>query len=450
MNRKLAGPFAACQRERAGITLATMTPITSLIDELKWRGLLTDATPGLAARLAKGPITGYVGFDPTAPSLQVGNLVPVMLLAHLQRSGGKPIVLMGGGTGMIGDPSGKRAERPLMDIAQIDANVDKQKAQFARFFTFGTGKTDAQLLDNAAWLRPLNLVAFLRDIGKHFTLSYMLQKESVKARMDDGISYTEFSYMLLQAYDFLHLYRAHRCELQLGGSDQWGNITAGTELIRRVEGGEAHGLSAPLITTASGVKFGKSEGQSVWLDPAMTSPYAFYNFWVNVDDRDVAKHLAMFTFKTKSEIDALMAEHRANGGARIPHHALALDVTSRVHGESDALKAQQEARAIHGGGSSDDAAARVISAVEAKPFVWDAKHPPKFEDLFVAAGLASSKGDAKRLMAGGGLYILLDGNLDGAPEAGVAAPAGAVTSVGGVRYVVMRKGKKTYGVLRIE
>jgi tyrosyl-tRNA synthetase len=430
--------------------LAPMTTVTSLLDELRWRGLLHDATPGLAARLAKGPITAYVGFDPTASSLQVGNLVPVMLLAHLQRAGGKPIVLMGGGTGMIGDPSGKRAERPLMDVAMIDANVDRQKAQFARFFEFGKGRTGAALLDNAAWLRPLNLVAFLRDIGKHFTLSYMLQKESVKARMEEGISYTEFSYMLLQAYDFLHLFRAEECEMQMGGSDQWGNITAGAELIRRVEGGEAHGISAPLITTSTGVKFGKSEGESVWLDAAMTPPYVFYRFWVNADDRDVAKQLAMFTFKTKAEIDELMAAHAKDPGKRIPHHALALDVTSRVHSADVAKQVQADTHAMHGlraSGKLDDTIRQIIGTVKPSAFEWVRSQPPKFEDLFVAAKLASSKGDAKRLIAGGGLYV--NENVDGVPEAGVAVPETAVIEAAGQRYVLLRKGKKSYAVLAI-
>ncbi|HEY2825125.1 MAG TPA: tyrosine--tRNA ligase [Gemmatimonadales bacterium] len=432
-----------------------MTPTTGLLDELKWRGLLHDATPGMGARLAKGPITGYVGFDPTAPSLQVGNLVPVMLLAHLQRGGGKPIVLMGGGTGMIGDPSGKRAERPLMDIAKIDEHVEQQRHQFEKFFAFGRGSTDAAMLDNAAWLRPLNLVAFLRDIGKHFTLSYMLQKESVKARMEEGISYTEFSYMLLQSYDFLHLFRTQRCELQMGGSDQWGNITAGAELIRRVEGGEAHGICAPLITTSSGAKFGKSEGEAVWLDPAMTSPYAFYNFWVNADDRDVAKYLAMFTFKPKADIDALMAEHQKDGGARIPHHALALDVTTRVHGAETADQAQRDARARFGGtgGNSNSADATpkeqfaaILRNHEVVQVQWDREAPPKFEDLFLATNLVSSKGDAKRLIAGGGLRVKF---WNGEVKYGEVVPRDAVLIVDGRPYMVLQRGKKQDAIVEL-
>jgi len=250
----------------------------SFLDDLRWRGFVHDATPQLAEHLATGSRTAYCGFDPTAPSLQVGNLMPIMLLAQLQRAGHRPIALMGGGTGLIGDPSGKRNERPLLSKERIRENLQRQRDQMARFLEFGPKKTDALLLDNAKWLVELKLVDFLRDIGKHFSVNVMLQKESVTTRLEAGLSYTEFSYMLLQSYDFLHLYRETGCTLQVGGSDQWGNITAGVDLIRRVDGGEAHALVAPLITTSSGAKFGKSEGESIWLDPEMTSPYQFYQF----------------------------------------------------------------------------------------------------------------------------------------------------------------------------
>src|SRR5512134_2874262 len=324
---------------------ATATP---LLDDLTSRGLLQEHTPGLAARLARGPITGYAGFDPTAPSLQVGNLVPVMLLAHFQRAGGKPIVLLGGGTGLIGDPSGKATERPLLDMAQVEANVAKQRDQFARFLSFGRGATDAVMANNADWLVQLDLVGFLRDVGKHFTVGYMQQKESVKARMEAGISYTEFSYMLLQAYDFLELRRRHGCELQMGGSDQWGNITAGIELIRRADGAEAHGLVAPLLTAATGAKFGKSEGNAIWLDPALTSPYQFYQYWINADDRDVERWLGMFTFLDRGAIAGLMDRHKADAGTRVPHRALARALTARVHGDAAADGAEQASRVLFG------------------------------------------------------------------------------------------------------
>jgi len=259
--------------------------------ELEWRGFVQQATPDVQAHLTGGRRTVYCGFDPTAPSLQLGNLMPIMLLRHLQMGGHRPIVLMGGGTGMIGDPSGKKNERPLLSKEQIRDNLQHQRDQMGRFLDFDSKETRPLVLDNADWLEQQTLVAFLRDIGKHFTVNLMLQKESVQARLDAGISYTEFSYMLLQAYDFLHLFRKEQCTIQVGGSDQWGNITAGVDLIRRVESGEAHGLVAPLVTTASGAKFGKTEAGAVWLDPALTSPYQLYQFWVNTDDRDTERYL---------------------------------------------------------------------------------------------------------------------------------------------------------------
>src|SRR5436853_3714264 len=264
--------------------------------ELEWRGFIHHATQGIGTHLAADRRTVYCGFDPTAPSLQLGNLMPVMLLRHFQLAGHRPIVLMGGGTGLIGDPSGKRGERPLLSKEQIRENLHRQRDQMARLLDFDSPDTRAVVLDNAEWLTKQSLVDFLRDIGKHFTVNIMLQKESVQARLDSGISYTEFSYMLLQAYDFLHLFRTKQCSIQVGGSDQWGNITAGIDLIRRVEGGEAHGLVGPLVTTASGAKFGKSEAGALWLDPTLTSPYRFYQYWMNVDDRDVERYLKLFTF----------------------------------------------------------------------------------------------------------------------------------------------------------
>ena len=260
-----------------------------LLTELAARGFIQDVTPHLEARLKSGaPITGYVGFDPTADSLHVGNLVPVMGLAWLQRMGGTPIVLVGGGTGLVGDPSGKRAERPMMALDQVQANAERIEGQLRRFVSFD-GKNGARVRNNADWLSSLGLMEFLREAGKHFTISYMLQKESVKARMESGISFTEFSYMLVQAYDFWHLRLSDNCELQMGGSDQWGNITAGIELIHRREGQQAHGLVFPLLTTGGGDKFGKSEGENIWLDPARTSPYKFYQFWLNQEDADLER-----------------------------------------------------------------------------------------------------------------------------------------------------------------
>ena len=290
--------------------------------ELEWRGFVHQATPDVQAHLAGGRRTVYCGFDPTAPSLQLGNLMPIMLLRHLQLGGHRPVVLMGGGTGMIGDPSGKKNERPLLSKEQIRDNLRHQRDQMSRLLDFDSKETRPLVLDNADWLEQQSLVAFLRDIGKHFTVNLMLQKESVQARLDAGISYTEFSYMLLQAYDFLHLFRKERCTIQVGGSDQWGNITAGVDLIRRVESGEAHGLVAPLVTTASGAKFGKTEAGAIWLDPALTSPHPLYQFWVNTDDRDPERYLKFFTL-TADDIRTLMVAHVMNPGARAAQRKLA-------------------------------------------------------------------------------------------------------------------------------
>jgi tyrosyl-tRNA synthetase len=419
------------------------TQMANLLQELSWRHLLQDQTPGLAARLEQGPVTAYVGFDPTAPSLQVGNLVPIMLLAHLQRAGGRPLVVLGGGTGLIGDPSGKQQERPLLHPRVLAANLERQAGQFRRLLP------GAAILNNADWLQGLSLVDFLREVGKHFTVSVMLQKESVKARLDEGISFTEFSYMLLQAYDFWHLYRDPdwRCELQMGGSDQWGNITAGIALIRRREGGEAHGLSGPLVTTASGAKFGKSEGQAVWLDPALTAPATFYNFWVNTDDRDVERYLAMFTFKTAPEIADLMARHADDPGARVPHRALARELTARVHGEAVAEEAHQALREVFSGLAEADPIAvieRLAGQLPERSYRWDAANPPKVEDLFVAAGLATSKSNARRLLAGRGLW--LNGRL---PKPGEVVDRSEVKETALGLYVLLQKGKKTFQPLRI-
>src|SRR5437660_3020180 len=307
--------------------------MSDLLQQLEWRGFAQQATPGLRAHLAKGPVVAYCGFDPTAPSLQLGNLMPLMLLRQLQLHGHRPIVLMGGGTGLIGDPSGKPNERPLLPKEQLGENLRRQRDQMARFLDIGPGASGALVLDNAKWLGALGAIDFLRDVGKHFTINVMLQKESVEARLEAGLSYTEFSYMLLQAYDFLHLYRERGCTLQVGGSDQWGNITAGVDLIRRVEAVDAHGLVAPLVTMASGQKFGKSEAGAIYLDPALTSPYKFYQFWVNVDDRDVEKYLKLFTFLPKTSIDAQMELHRKDPARREAQGKLAIEVTTLVHGK---------------------------------------------------------------------------------------------------------------------
>ena len=416
-----------------------------LLSELTRRGLLQDHTPGLPKRLAAGPITAYVGFDPTAPSLQIGNLVPVMLLAHLQRAGGTPIVLVGGGTGMIGDPSGRSTERPLLDPEVIDANAERQRGQLEQFLDFSPGTNPARVLNNADWLRPLSLVGFLRDIGKHFTISYMLQKESVRSRMDAGISYTEFTYMLLQAYDFLHLHRREGCELQMGGSDQWGNITAGTELIRRADGAEAHGLSAPLVTTATGTKFGKTEGEAVWLDPELTSPYTFYQFWINVDDRDVGRYLRMFTFETPEAIDSLLAEHERAPGARLAQRRLARDLTSRVHGDAAAERVADAARLVFGQSDPTDAPAETWQVLERELPTWRTTSvalPETLVALAAAAGLTRSRGEARRQLQQGG--IALNGR-----KANPETTVGPDDLLAG-HYLWLRRGRKTDVIVRVD
>jgi tyrosyl-tRNA synthetase len=416
---------------------------SNVLQELEWRGFVQQATPGLAAHFAKGPVTAYCGFDPTVPSLQVGNLMPLMLLANLQRHGHRPIVLMGGGTGLIGDPSGKSAERPLLSKDEIRENVRRMRDQAARFLEFGAGPTAALLLDNAKWLGEQRLIDFLRDIGKHFSVNVMMQKESVKARLEAGISFTEFSYMLLQAYDFLHLYRERQCTLQVAGSDQWGNITAGVELIRRVENAEAHALVAPLVTRASGQKFGKTESGAVYLDPGMTSPYKFYQFWINVDDRDVQKYLTLFTLKSRPDIDAVMAEQKREPSARPAQRALAADVTNRAHG-THVLSGVQAASAILFGEEQAEVHPQVfdILAGEIPTIVVEADSDSgTLVDLVARSGLAKSKSEARRSIEQGGIYVNQQRIDD------VARTIASSDWIGG-RNLLLRKGKKDYALLR--
>jgi tyrosyl-tRNA synthetase len=416
--------------------------MSGLLGELKWRGFVHDATPGLDAHLARGPITVYCGFDPTSPSLQLGNLIPLMLLKHLQLGGHRPIVLMGGGTGLIGDPSGKRTERPLLSKDQIQEHLERLRAQMARFLDFNAGR--AFLLDNAEWLVPVPLVEFLRDVGKHFTINVMLQKESVKARLDSGLSFTEFSYMLLQAFDFLQLFRRKACTLQVGGSDQWGNITAGVELIRRVEGAEAHALVAPLATTASGSKFGKTETDAIYLDPALTSPYKFYQYWYNTDDRDVDSHLRLFTLLPRDAIRTLCEAHKKNPGARAAQTKLASEVTERVHGPD----AVANATAVNAILFSDVDPRQVPSgtfdmlAQEIPGASVGAADGIALIDALVTVGLAKSKSEARRQIEQGGVSV------NQQREKSVDRVLGPADRLAG-RHVLLRKGKKDYALLRV-
>jgi tyrosyl-tRNA synthetase len=412
--------------------------------ELKWRGFVQLATPDVQAHLADGRRTVYCGFDPTAPSLQLGNLMPIMLLRQLQLGGHRPIVLMGGGTGLIGDPSGKKNERPLLSKEQIRENLQHQRDQMGRLLDFDSKETRPLVLDNADWLEQQTLVAFLRDIGKHFTVNLMLQKESVQARLDAGISFTEFSYMLLQAYDFLHLFRKERCTIQVGGSDQWGNITAGVDLIRRVESGEAHGLVAPLVTTASGAKFGKTEAGAVWLDPALTSPYQLYQFWVNTDDNDVERYLKLFTLGPRDDIAALMAKHRTNPGVREAQKVLGMEVTQLVHGDDAADTAVAASAILFDEFSPRDVAPGTfdVLAQEIPAVSVDGGAELLLVDAIVRAGLATSKSEAKRSIEQGGIYVNQERVKD------VARKIAAGDWIAG-RNLLLRKGKKDYALIRV-
>ncbi|MBA2299640.1 MAG: tyrosine--tRNA ligase [Chloroflexi bacterium] len=384
-----------------------------MLDELEWRGILHATTPGLASRLASGgPIAGYNGFDPSADSLHVGHLVPMFGLLRLQRHGGRPVALVGGGTGMIGDPSGRSSERNLLDRETLEANAVALRAQLERFLDFSPGAGGAVMVNNLDWLAPLSLIDFLRGTGKHFTIPYMLAKDSVQVRLDRGLSFTEFSYMLLQSYDFAHLHREMGVELQMGGADQWGNITAGLELIRRTTGAgddahPAHGLAYKLLLSPSGTKFGKSEtGDSVWLDPRRTTPYAFYQYWLNTDDRDVGTYLRWFTELGREDIEALEAEAAARPEARAAQRALARDITTRTHGEAVATEAIRDSEAMFAGGSIEDPSVLRSLFESTGGFTFDPSTLAAGAAAFLAdAGVFASRGEARRAIAGGGVTI---------------------------------------------
>jgi len=417
----------------------------SLLDELSWRGMVYQHTDGLADALATDSVSAYAGFDPTADSLHVGHLVPVMGLAHLQRSGHRPIALVGGGTGMIGDPSGKTSERQLVSEEEIEKNSRAIEKQLRRFLDFGTEgqvpRNSALMRDNAAWLRPLKAVEFMRDVGKHFTVNYMLAKDSVQSRIEGGISFTEFSYMLLQAYDFLELHRREGVTLQIGGSDQWGNITAGLELIRRVTGKTAHALTMPLVTTASGTKFGKTEAGAVWLDAARTSPYKFYQYWINVDDRDVGKYLRLFTLMPRAEIEALDKLLVSAPEKREAQQALARDMTARVHGEDAGRVAEEVSRVLFGKAEPTSLTEPVLRALsEEVPFA-DSRKAPGLLDALVTLKLAASKGAARRLVEQGGVYL-------NGQRAAADTDLGSAKPLAG-RYHLLRKGAREYGLVRV-
>ena len=420
----------------------------SLFDEFRWRGLLYDSSEGTQEALAKEKLTGYNGFDPSAASLHAGNLIPIMGLVHLQRYGHSPIAIVGGGTGLIGDPGGKTTERKLLTRADANANVAGIREQLGRFLDFNARSNPARLINNADWLCTVNLIDFLRDVGKHFTVNAMIAKESVKARMEgEGISFTEFSYMLLQAYDFLMLYEKYHCTLQAGGREQWGNITAGIELIRRVHGVKAYGVVYPLLTTASGQKYGKSETGAVWLDANRTSPFRFYQFWFNQDDRDVIASLKYFTLLPQPEIEALAQSLAANPEKRESQRALARAVTRMVHGDSALANAEKASAALFGGEVGNLNARDVLDIFAEAPSTHMEKagfggDGMPLADVLTAAGLAKSKGEARRLIEAGGVYL---NNVRAADAKRTITLKDTIEG----QVLILRKGQKEYRLVRV-
>ncbi|MCM1378380.1 MAG: tyrosine--tRNA ligase [Clostridium sp.] len=421
------------------------------IEELTWRGMIHSMMPGTDEQLRKEMTTAYLGIDPTADSLHIGHLCGVMMLRHFQRCGHKPLALVGGATGMIGDPSGKSAERNLLDEATLRHNQEAIKKQLSRFLDFESDAPNrAELVNNYDWTKDITFLDFAREIGKHITVNYMMAKESVQKRLNgearDGLSFTEFTYQLLQGFDFLHLYEAKNCKLQLGGSDQWGNITTGSELIRRKLGGEVYALTCPLITKADGGKFGKTESGNVWLDARYTSPYKFYQFWLNVSDADAEKYLKIFTFLNREEIEALAAEHAADPGQRPMQKRLAQEVTVMVHGE-ESYNAAVEASSILFSNKAKEALLHIdektlLDIFEGVPTSHIAKSEleagiPLLEFLAVKTGVFPSKAEARKMTQGGGVSINKEKITD--PQAIVNA-----TSLLQGKYILVQRGKKNY------
>ncbi len=388
-----------------------MTTVNNeLLDDLKWRGLIAQTTDEAALRESlKKPITLYLGTDPTAPSIHVGNLVPLLVMRRFQLAGHNPILLVGGATGLVGDPSGRNDERSLNDTSIVEQWVNRIKVQLSKFMDFESSSNPAVMANNLDWTAPLSTIDFLRDIGKHFSVNQMLNKDSVSSRLEkDGISYTEFSYQVLQSMDYLELFRRSNCTLQIGGSDQWGNITAGLDLIRRAEGGSAHALTVPLLTKADGTKFGKTAGGSVWLDPEMTSPYAFFQYWLNSDDADVIKFIKTFSFKSREEIELLEKTHNENPGAREAHRALARELTSLVHSPDIAERVEIAARALFGQADLAELDEETLASAIAelpRTTVSISEELPTWVDLLAATGVVESKSAARRIVKESGAYL---------------------------------------------
>jgi tyrosyl-tRNA synthetase len=419
----------------------------NLLEDLRWRGLLAQSTDEAALlESLKKPITLYVGFDPTAPSLHVGNLVVLLVLRRFQLAGHTPIALVGGATGLVGDPSGKNEERTLNSTEIVEGWVNRIRTQVSAFLDFSEAKNKAIVVNNLDWTSPLSAIEFLRDIGKHFSVNQMLSKDSVSARLEaGGISYTEFSYQVLQSYDFLELYRRNNCTLQLGGSDQWGNIVAGLDLIRRVEQGSGHALTVPLLTKADGTKFGKTAGGSVWLDPAMTSPYAFFQYWLNTDDKDVINFLKVFSFKSHEEITALENAHNEKPGLREAHRALARELTALVHSQATTDRVEAAAKALFGQGDLTELDEETLAGALAElPRTTVSKNDaiPTWVDLIAATGVVDSKSAARRIVKEGGAYLNNE-KISGEDF----APQKSDFLCG--KYAVLRKGKRDLAAVEL-
>lgn len=426
--------------------------MSELIKELQWRGMIHDIMPGTEEQLDKEQTTGYVGFDPTADSLHIGNLVPVMLLVHLQKAGHKPIALVGGATGMVGDPSGKSSERPMLSEELLNHNLESQKKQLQKFLDFDCGENSAQIVNNYDWFKNFSFLEFIREVGKHITVNYMMAKDSVKNRLESGMSFTEFTYQLVQGYDFLHLNQNYNCKLQMGGSDQWGNIVTGTELIRRKIQGEAFAMTAPLVRKADGSKFGKSEGGNVWLDPKKTSPYKFYQFWLNTSDEDASNFIRVFTLLSKEKIEALEAEHNEAPHLRKLQKALAEDITVRVHSEEDLKTAINASNILFGKSTTEDLESldedTLLSVFEGVPQVQvtkaDLDQTENAIDLLSVVTqevIFKSKGEARRMLQDGGVSI----NKEKIEDMN-AKPAIRLLQN---KYFLVQKGKKNYYLISI-
>ena len=423
---------------------------TNFVEELKWRGMLHDIMPDTEELLTQEMVSGYIGFDPTADSLGVGNMVQIMTLVHFQRAGHKPIALVGGATGMVGDPSGKSAERNLLDLATLNHNLESQKAQLAKFLNFDCGENSAEIVNNYDWFKEFDFLGFIRDVGKHMSVNYMMAKDSVKNRLETGMSFTEFSYQLIQGYDFYHLWKNNGVKLQMGGSDQWGNITTGTELIRRLGRGSAHALTTPLIKKADGTKFGKSEGGNVWLDPKRTTPYAFYQFWLNAADSDAENYIKIFSIESRETIEALISEHAEAPHQRKLQKALAEEITVRVHSQED-LENAQAASEILFGKATEDQLRRLDNDTLMSVFEGVPQHELSaaaleggldiVDALAEVTTIFPSKGEARKMVQGNGVAI-------NKTKVTVDKQLTSEDVVAG-NLILVQKGKKNYYLVRI-